>query len=80
VSGAKETTLFVWQERDSDGEWGIIAAAVVPDLGVTPLVTRSRALAMNQFAVVAEQHHQEPKRTVRLARYDYGSELGRYDA
>lgn len=73
------SSLYVWQEQEPNGDWGTIAAIIVPHLPVAPLISRSRELAQRHFAHLAKTHHQDTGRPVRLARYDYGLELMRYE-
>lgn len=71
--------LYVWQELEPEGLWGTIAAVFIPGLEAAPLVTRSREIAANQFAGLAEAHQQASGRPVRLARYDFARELRRIE-
>lgn len=71
--------IYAWQELEPEGLWGTIAAVFIPGLQATPLVTRSREVAVNQFAKLAEAHQQASGRPVRLARYDFARELRRIE-
>lgn len=61
--------LYVWQVFDHDDRWGIVAAAILELAGLTPLVTRNRAMAEGPFAELASSHRKVTGRPVRLARY-----------
>jgi hypothetical protein len=66
-------TLYVWQEQEPDGSWGVIVAHVpglLPRPHLAPLLARSRDVAVDGFGAVAEHHGRTHGRPVRLARFD----------
>lgn len=68
-------TLYLWQVLDDDDRWGLIAA-LIPGLDVAgPLITRSRDVAENEFASLAEAHRRATGKQVRLSRYDHSGTL-----
>lgn len=67
-------SVFMWQELEEEGEWGLIAA-IVPSGLTLPLVCREAELALNFMRQFADLHEQSTGRQVRLARYDFASEL-----
>lgn len=66
-------TLYVWQEQEPSGEWGIIAAVLVASSVASPipLVTRNPGMAMDYFQTIARGHMEASGRPIRLSAFEH---------
>ena len=70
----REAPIFAWQVLE-DGQWGTIAAVIMPGMSAVPLVVRSRPLAEGAMRRFAELHVLSTGKRVRLARFDFAREM-----
>jgi hypothetical protein len=62
------TEYYMWTEIDKEGNEGSIAA-LAPDIGWIPLITRKKEIAIDVFRALALAHQKHHKNKIRLIRW-----------